>query len=362
MVRTETELFRESTRLILTDEGSSYFFARNQRLQRFRLLDGREEYGLQLSDYAPAVLQRLVAGGLVRKLEFPVTDVIEERHAVIDYVRVIAFGFFFRYAHAFVRSILRGSDMARAWKRANPRSDLESHDTARAIEKLLEKHREEYGRLVKTMNVRVRAAYATILRKDGQSVDTDDKVQRQQVIDTLIGLIPKEAWFLLLLRKRERDAAQFIHDLSLSLAETIKKSSVADYLALMLVELLVHMQRRRSVPQAGAIFPTLYLLTQFGQLPSAQSNVERHRLHMMVSTGNLRFEALKADLDELARERAAGSETFEQFSRSAGAGDVNLGLYYAGFFEDACRKLGIGFDSFARKSSDDGLINLVLTI
>jgi hypothetical protein len=367
MVRSETPVFPEPTRLILTDEGSSYFFARNQRLQKFRLLDGREEYGLQLSEYAPTVLQKLILGGLIRKLEFPIEDIVEARRRVIDYIHILAYGLVYFHGTTVAEEVVERSDLKRGWRRSNPKSDFKASETKKAIETLLSHRGDEFKQIQAILRTRIRTEYAGIARTAGRQIDREDQERINLVVESLLTVIPREAWFLLILNRNTKEGAQLVHDLARSLAEVVEKTSIADYLALMVVELLVHMQHHRGAIQAEngseTVRPTLYLLAQMIHIPRRSgSDRDRYRMHMMVSTGNMRFEALKADLDDLARETGTGAQTFEQFYRSAGSGNEQLGLYYTGFLEDACRRMGVSFDAFVRGDATDGLMNLVLTL
>lgn len=363
MVQTETTVFPDPTRLILTEEGSSYFFARNQRLQRFRLLDGREDYGLLLSEYSPTVLQKLTFSGLIRKLEFPVPDVVEMRRRVIDHVQIVACSIVYRHAGAVATDIVERSDLFRNWKRENPRSDLSRRDSRRAVETLLKNRAEAYESIRSIVRTRITGRHNALLRETGRNTGGDDRSMTDETINTLIDTIPLDAWFLLIIYRSSKEAAQLVHDLTEAMVEIVRKTVIADYLALVIVELLVHMQHNRGATRSERHDTALYLLSQIQTLQrKSATDHQRIRLHAMISTENIRFDALKSDLADIAEASETGTQTFEQFYRSAGSETDTLGLYYMGFLEDACRRVDVTFESFARGLADDGLMNLVMTM
>ena len=140
----------------------------------------------------------------------------------------------------------------------------------------------------------------------------------------------------------------------------------------MLLELMVHMQHGQGAlddgsPDSGSggVDPSeLYLLTQLSETPSRGNGTQpvRSRLHFLLSTGTSRFDALKADLDELAGDSSRRKRSIKHFYRAAGSGETNLSLYYMSFLEEACARLGLSVDGFVRGESEKGLVNVLLTV
>lgn len=363
MAEGKQPVFSEPTRLVLTEAGSAYFLSQNQRLQRFRLLDQREEYGLQLSDYPPKTLSKLVNSGMVRKLEFPVFDAVERRQTVIDYIKILAYGLIYRHGTNVTRDVLLSSELASTWNRQHPRQALGEASTDR-VQQILTGKRAQVEQLRSVVATRARAEFNRRIK--GRTVATNEEREKtSRTVEHFVDAVPPEAWFLLLLYQGDRMAHQLVHDLAQSMARLLEQVSVADYLSLMMLELMVHMQHRQSAEMTSADAgtagpPTLYLLAQYSNL--AGSRRPRTRLHFVLSTGSIRFEALKADLDQLAGDVGQRKRSIDQFYSAASSGEADLGLYYTSFLEDACSRLGVAFDQFARGERDGGFVNVILTV
>ena len=380
MVASKEELFHEPTRLVLTENGTTYFLSRQRRLQRFRLLDQREEYGLQISDYAPKSLQKLVASGMIRKLQFPVVDAVANRQTVIDYVKLLVYGMLYRHAALLVHGRTTASILVREWNRHNPRIAVTDDGIGipqPQMERILASRESDLTRLKTLMVTSIRAGFRAQAGADGNGAggvvgnDHDwDKIltTAQRLVDSL----DAHFWFLLIVHDGQAAARELFRTISNDLVTLLAQSSVADYLSLMLLELMVHMQHGKGAlneaPAAAGAFaidPTeLYLLTQLSET-SARGNgaqTARSRLHFLLSTGTSRFDALKADLDELAGDSSRRKRSIQHFYRAAGSGETNLSLYYMSFLEEACARLGLSFDGFVRGESENGLVNVVLTV
>lgn len=350
--------FREPTRLILTDEGSSYFIAQNQRLQRFRLHDGREDFGLQLSDYTPSSLQKMIASGMVRKLEFPVVDSIARRHVVIDYIKLIQYGMLYLHARHGARRQALSSSLAEHWNRRKPRTAIGSPEVTPIMRALFTERSRDLEQARTLLEMRVRSIYSSLLRESEHTIDRSEREKAQRTARRLIEYLPGEVWFLWLLYQHEEEGRRYVQELASSIAHTLRYTTIADYLALLIVELMVHMQHRERETDSRA--DVLYLLTQFSVPPT---RVDRGtRTHYLLSTGTMRFEALKADLEEVQRSFGGRKRSIEQFYQAVDAGEANPGLYYTSFLKEACEQVGASFESFARGDGAGGSLNLVLTI
>ncbi len=328
-----------STTMILTEAGSSYFFERNQRLQRFRLADGREDFGLRLRDYDPHTLDKLISGGLIRKLEYPVQDVLHDRKALMSYVTTVTLGFFAYTATYRVQTMLTGSRLYRR----TPHSKI-------AVLRTDDRERRELTKLL-TRNIRSHVHANHERPPDDASTDI--------LIARFLAAVPGEAWNLIIHKRSDPDTPRLLTALTELIGRLVTQAELADYLALVWVELVRYLQH----PTSGDSVPEVHLLSQLngaGLSAGAQSH-PTHQLHMMAATGDIQYAALKADLDQIAPHIDGGTKTYEQFYRSADTDQENLGLYYLGFLQDSCRRVGVGLRAFARGGRSDGNLNLIIS-
>lgn len=330
-----------STTMILTEAGSSYFFRQNQRLQRFRLVDGREDFGLRLNDYNPQTLDKLITRGLVRKLEFPVHDVLQDRKELIRYVTTVTLGFFAHAAAYRLRAAMESSNLFRHTRNSESSGVTPDGRARREMTELLTRQI-----LIHFQSNRDRPA-------EGRTVEP--------LIARFLAAVPDQAWTLLTQNRADPETRKLFNELSERIAQMVLQAELADYVALVWVELVAHLQH----PPAGDTVPVVHLLSQLngtGLNNESSRSGRSHRLHMMAATGDIQYTALKADLEEIAAHTGSGMKTYEQFYRSADTNQENLGLYYLGFLEDSCHRVGVGLRAFARGGRTDGNLNLVITI
>ena len=348
---------KEPTHIILTEEGVSYFVRRNRRLQRFRLLNGEEDYGLLLSQYAPSSMDKLISNGLVHKMQFPVADAVQYREMVLQHVTLTVQGGVSVYASHAMSTILEASDVSIQWKRKHPRSTLstgrDGSKVARFLDAKSSEHRAQRDRFVAD-------TVALYQKVRGRAIDDGG---RKMIQERCLPAIPSGAWFLLLAEPNDESSASLWESLVGEAVHLVQLHELADYVALVWVELLAGMQQKERQTDSDQI-PTAYLLTQMGFRGSSRSGgpAGRYRIHMIASTDSIRFDALRTDFDQLLDHSAGSEERFAGFYRSATRGDGDLGHYYAGFLEEMCGKLNVGFESYGHGEGENARLNMILTL
>jgi hypothetical protein len=338
------------TRVILTDDGASYFFSRRQRLQRFRLINGRDEFGLQLQTYRLETLYKLVAGGLVRKLQYPVADALSQRDDVVRYLSTLANAVLSRHAAGQLSITTRKSPLMIRWSRTHPKSSLGTPESAPAVARYLRARKDALTALRLRLTSRVRSDFLTNAERP---IDPSDY---QPVINRLIEQVSPEAWFLLVSEEGGEEMRDLFDQLAAVLVMVTARAELVDYLAIVWVELLVRLQHRSDQVDSEET-PTAHLLAQMG----TRDNGTRELIHLMASTDTARFAALRADLDEVAQGSKPGVQTLDQFLQFATDGRGELGVYYVGFLEEACRRLGVGLQTFVQGENGEGRLNMVMT-
>ncbi len=338
-----------ATRVILTEDGSSYFFSRRQRLQRFRLINGQDEYGLQLQEYRPETLYKMIAGGLVRKLQYPVADALQQRDGVIRYISTLALGVLSRHVANQLWRTTRKSTLMVRWARAHPKSALGTPETTLLITRYLDAKKDVLAAQRHRFTSRVRADFRRAVERPV------DQSEFQPLIDRLIEQVPPEAWFLIV--STESDTSDLFEQLASEIVRVAVRAELVDYLAIVWVELLVHLQHRPD-REESVDSPATHLLTQLSTRDDGAHDV----IHIMASRDGARFAALRADLEDVMKSSHHGVQTFDQFWRSASGGNGDLGMYYIGFLEEACARLGVGLQTFAQENDGDGRLNMVMTL
>lgn len=343
----------QPTTLILTEAGTSHFVRRNQRLSRFRLLNGRDEYGLLLRNYDVGILDRLLSGGLVRRIQYRVADVFNERTAISRFITSATSGILSLSCNHHMHRELARSSLVRQWNRTRPSTPLGSPEARTVMSRILTDRPHEEAEIKSLVQARVR----TRLRAQTGGTWSEDSLETR--LEQCLAHVPHEVWFFLMTGMSKPGGTELLAGVLDKAIQMIARFELADYLALVWIELITHLQ----TAVAGEDRSEVGLLIELsGAGVGGDAVSELHRIHMIAAGGDRQMRLLKANLDELSDTSGAGSRSMEQFYKSAGTGQSNLGLHYLNFLEDACRRKDVGFRSFVHGDGKDGTMSVVMTI
>lgn len=342
--------------VILTEEGASALIQRNYRLRRFRLLNGREEYGLQVDPSDLVLLTSMLNRGLVRRVQGRFAHVVSQRKAVSHLVTTIATGFFVRHLAAAFRARVADTEEARKWNRAHPRALVGSTEAAAVMTRYLADHQAE----VDTARGEIRAAAERQAlrggREGGGASTPRSTAEVGPRLDTVLRTIPEELWFFLASSQKQEARARLTGEISMVVLDGVARLELADYLAVMWIELLTHMQEL-----SGDAREEVGLLAQFNarRVDGRTRPAESHQLHMVAASGSHQMRLLKNTLADVGD--VSSAQSISRFYHAAGTDQSGLGLFYLGFTEEACRRAGVGFRSFVQESDGSGALNVVIS-
>lgn len=339
------------TTLIVTDQGSTYFMRRGQRLQRYALINGQEEYGLHLRDYQSDSLRALIAHGLIRKVQFPVNDPASQRREIVTLLTGVSHALLMRMLANQAERALARSAVARDWNRAHPARTVGSAQLNLLARSSSPAQQDQRGRLAAVLSTRVR----TMLRSEGSGRAPD--AETTALVERLLQHLPETLWFLLVQSSSSPRGRELFDQTAELVARAVQQATIGDYLGLVWLELLTHLQTTQQ-PGANA---TMHLLIHLTGLEPDASAAGRPttRMHIAASAGGGTMGLLQADLAATAAGSGPGT-SFEQFWQQASVSSSHLGLYYLGFLEDACRRTGVSFRSFAQSGAEQGQLIMSL--
>jgi hypothetical protein len=183
----------------------------------------------------------------------------------------------------------------------------------------------------------------------------DERRVQQLLMGRFLDQVSPLSWFLLTVYAESQPAEMMINEIREILQNYLQKAVIGEYLGLMILELLGSMRREGQDR-------TVYVLWKFNRRKDSQG--DRQRLHIALSNDAERFREVKHKV-HLRVGIDVGEKSLQDFYSAEGQSDVelNLGLYYLSFLNDACNKLNVLFESFVNKSARTGetLVNLVLT-
>lgn len=345
-------LIRLPVKVLLTRSGVAALSAKGDRIRRYLLSDSSEEPGIQLADFTPPTLQKLVFLGYVSKVEMPLEDVVGTRSDVMDFAKLLTYALLYRQFDTAVYNIIIQSDLVHDWNRRNPKKPIDFKTKVKTdyLQSVLDRNANavEFAR-----NSLSQPVLDWIEQKS--TLQSDEKRVQRLLMDRFLDHISPLSWFLLTAYSNSAPARATIEEIRTVLQRYLDKAVVGEYLGLMVLELLTSLDPDAEV---GVV----YVLWKFNQRKDVSG--DRQRLHIVLSNDADRFKEVK-DKVHLRAGIDVGEKSLQDFYASDGQSEfeLNLGLYYLSFLNDACKRLDVLFESFVNRSAKTGrtLINIVLT-
>ncbi len=109
-------------KLVLTQEGSTFFIKRKKKLLKFKLADNMEEYGIYLQRFTPETVQRLLLADYISKIEISKPEFVSSRQEVMDISKLIVYTLLYKQYDDYIFKQIIGSPAIKKWNRQNPAS------------------------------------------------------------------------------------------------------------------------------------------------------------------------------------------------------------------------------------------------
>ncbi|MFO8065226.1 MAG: hypothetical protein R6V29_11435 [Spirochaetia bacterium] len=358
----QTRVIEVPIRVIFSDEGVTYFLQKNRRLQRLRLSDTNEEYGLKLADFSAATVQKLLVSGYISKFEVPISDVTERRSGIIDFTKLLTYGMLYQQFDSVTYRMIVNSDMVRHWNRRNVRNpiDFQTPVNTEYLESLLKQN--AHG--VSEVRREIMDPIHEHIRLDTRLIEEEKRI-RLLTAERYLDHMNPLSWFILGVYQGSEPYNVIVPQLREELIGYLEKASIGEYLALLLLEVLTnaraHARFNESEVEEEA-GDEMYILFKVKK----HHNIEhdRGRLHVIVANDKANFDEVQSAIREKSK-TTVRKKSLNDFYEAEGSGEnaIDLGLYYLSFLQEACRDVNIHFQSFVHQMEGSGqtLINLVLT-
>ena len=107
-------------KVILTEEGASYFISNKKKLLRIKLADNVEEYGISMDQVSPMSVQNMILLDYISKIEISMPEFVTRRQEVMDLSKVIVFSILYKQFDREIFNQLIQCEVVRHHNRANP--------------------------------------------------------------------------------------------------------------------------------------------------------------------------------------------------------------------------------------------------
>lgn len=370
----------------LTESGQDYCVRRKIPVRDLKTHTGRVESGFSWDGFNAKLVQHLVSNMLIDGIEINRSDFLSKRSEIIDLTKLIVYGILYKKIRPTLNEILYSSDLIAKLKRNNPRAAISNQ--LKFDPKVVEQFMTENAKAVRTLKAGLLyEPYALIQRDD--SLTDDQKKSKMQITQKFVDVIEPNTWFLFHYISRSKDKMEIFSKINNLLVSFVQKTKIADYIALMLLEILQNSEKshfenlaardnmarapgveisdllkdeefRRKLRQKAET-NKIYVNLAYNLESSSNKSGDRHRLQISVSNKGLIGEVERRTLQKRVKTEVKASSLADFFQ----SGDQDnlgggLGMLYLSYLEDACKKEDIVFD--ARIISDDQLEETIATV
>jgi hypothetical protein len=355
-------------KITLTAEGIEWFIKHKRRLQRLHMADGTLEYGIPLANITASSLQKMINIDYIAAVELARTEFTSKRRQIIDLTKLIVYRILYKKFELETFQAFLASPLIQRWNRRYPARiiDADSSFNQAYVENLLMSVAPQLPLVSQDIQQPV--------LKDVRETDFLSEEEKQILYflsDRYMISIRNIMWCVLVKSRGQRDYATIIRQLQRLLRQHLAKGRIAEYLALMLNELLTFTETTHSLETARTLHPGRSLQIEDLRDPELRALVRRqmqdtrdliylsyqvsgkgpsigteNRLRIAVYNRTVEHVKIKERIED-QMERSLPGRVLSDFYREALTWEVSpaLGLNYLSYLQDECGKVGVSLDS-----------------
>lgn len=371
-------------KVILTEEGASNFISHKKRLLRFRLADNIDEYGISLNKFSPKSIQSMILLDYISKIEMSLPEFVSSRQEVMDLSKIIVYSLLYKQFDRDIYSAILQCECVRSYNRKNPAHliDERTKMSEKQLRGILVNKDEAINAIRKDMldpiweGIRANKDYS-IEEKNMYMLMSEKFMNRMSLMN----------WYIITLFHKSDGFSDMIVSIRNLISSYMEKSKVAEYIAVMVMELALSNENANIRKEAKNMFPNEDDINMLVLEPETRSKIvkELQRKRVLVSVswklgggstsigkqGRLQITLYNKDDDfqeskeNIEAKMAADTHkrTLIDFYRDLPDGQegTDLGLYYFSYLDDACKKVNVKFESLVNQFSASELtvINLI---
>ena len=370
-------------KIILTEEGTNAFLRQKKRLQRFKLADNSEEYGIFFTEFSPGSIQQMILLNYVSKIEVAMPEFSSSRSEIMDLSKVFAYSVLYKKFDSDVLFALLETNVLRQYNRQNPTALI--NEKTKPSDTVLRSKLLGKDAIVAQIRDRILKPVWDSIVKDTQ-LSNDEKNVQILMSEKYINRLGLFDWYIMIKFFRSPDFEEILVCIRKLLHEYMEKSCLAEYIALMIMELaqnnenenlksVAHYMYRGLGDVDTLIFDPEIRQKLLQELIKTGKNVyiswrlgggstaigTQGKMQIMLYNKSDEFQDFKENLEEKMSADLNKKSLVDFYKDSPDeVGDTSLGLYYLTYLDEACKKHSVKFESIVNQyQSDLTVINLV---
>jgi hypothetical protein len=369
IIKKKDPIIRLPIKVILTDEAINFFIKQKRKLHRFKMADSDMGWGFSLDTFSPASIQKMILIDYVSNIEINRLEFLSKRSEIIDINKLLIYSLLYKkFDNVIIDKILRSPLIAK-WNRANPRRIIDERTNLN--EAVLKKTLLSRQEVIREIKMDILNPVSQEIKRS-PNLHADEKAMQIMICQKLCNSIRPFSWYLLSTSKGTQDYYSLIQEIKKIIKDYLEKTSVAEYISLILMELAMNAENTNLQKYAQKIYQKTFTMDTFVSnkqirnrvLQKLQSSQEFLYMDWFVTTQGrsmvsskiglritlynkeYEYEMIKSKIEDKSNidlhERPL-MDFYEQLPETMV--NVELGLYYLTYLHDACEKLKIRFES-----------------
>jgi hypothetical protein len=374
-------------KVVLTEEGTTFFIRKGKNLKKFRLADNVEETGIMLDSFSPSSLQRMILVDYISKVEISKSEFMSSRQEIMDLSKLVVYSMLYRQYDSYIFIRVLSSDAIKKWNRLNPANIID--DKTRINDSFLQSVLKEKEKEIVGIRQEILAPMYAYISRNSSLLPEEKNIQLLLSEKFLTNLRPF-TWFIIARFKGLDGYDQLLKDIRTSLAEYMEKSKIAEYVSLMIMELAMNAENSNLKREAKAIFrgtidmnavlfdpnirrqvveslekrdELVYLSWKLGSRNASIGT--QGRLQITLFNKESEYQNMKETFDE-KKSADLRKKSLQDFYKQLPNSEANaeLGLYYLSYLSEACEKVNVKFESLVNQipGSDLTVMTLALSL
>jgi len=354
-------------KLLFTQKGINFFIRSDKKLNKFVMADDTIKYGVSFSEVSPPAVQHMMLLGYIERIEIDRVEFTSRRADLVDLTKILVYGNFYRQFDEEISQVILNSSLVKKWNRNNPSSiiDEKSSINESYLTDLLKD-----GDIKKQLLKEIASTTALNIKRDDKLLNEEKRI-KLFLIERFVDGIRPVCWFVLHRFKNEKTYADVIKQLSEIMDLYLSRSSIAEYLSLVIMELLTAGENSNLKKYVDEIYKGRIsehdLMTDpgirekmFGEMakrkeflslawtignPDSASIGTSNRLKILIYSKGSVFDNMKGMVD-VNTSQGKKLKDITDFSDEVGSMNTELGMNYINYLDEACKKVGIRFKPF----------------
>jgi hypothetical protein len=355
-------------KITLTEDGVNWFIRNNRKLQRFRLADNVQEYGIWLDQFSATTFQKMLTIDYLSTIELGSPEFSSRRREIMDLSKLITYEILYKRFTAQILAAFLASPLIKKWNRLNPAHTLD--ESSKFDEKMMGAMLSREREHLPAIEHEIIGPLVDEIIRSGDSTQEEKQIQFY-ITERLLENLPKIVWCILSKSKTLEEYDLLLAEIRATIRIYLKRSRIAEYLALMIMELATNAEHAHLRTFAARIYgdkQDLDLLILNPQIRSkllARMESEKallhltwkvsgskasigteHRLRVILYNQESDYRQYKQEIEDKKGIDARHKNLFDFYKETpAHRMDTELGLYYLSYLHEACAEEQIRFES-----------------